>query len=239
MTVDETVHVDDESPGDAQIQRPSMESSSHMHLLRTLENGQETADNRFTRGSDNQLTICESSFGRKKGGLRGFKETMIALRTLLLLSLLVGCRAQQTCLQTNMELRDAVADYVASGGSPDSASAMTYGHPIGTWCVGELDDFSFAFAFQDFNEPLDGWDVSNATSLDYMFFNSITFNQDISGWTVERVETMKGMVRLGRASHEIYASDSHHCSDSLIVQNPSTKICPHGAQRVAVRPAFS
>lgn len=39
----------------------------------------------------------------------------------------------------------------------------------------------------NFNEDISGWDVSNVTSIKRMFLNQSLFNQDISGWDVGKV----------------------------------------------------
>ena len=38
-----------------------------------------------------------------------------------------------------------------------------------------------------FNQPLDNWDVSKVTLMNYMFNKAIDFNQDISNWNVSNV----------------------------------------------------
>jgi surface protein len=46
-----------------------------------------------------------------------------------------------------------------------------------------------------FNQPLDKWNVSNVTNMDYMFNGDsntgvyLVFNQNISGWNVNKVTT--------------------------------------------------
>ena len=55
------------------------------------------------------------------------------------------------------ELRMAVQEYMAN----PSDRAQTYGWPIGTWCVSELDDFSSIFyGLSTFNEDISNWNTA-------------------------------------------------------------------------------
>ena len=44
-----------------------------------------------------------------------------------------------------------------------------------------------------FNQDISSWDVSNVTSMSYMFGNAREFNQDISSWDVSKVTNMQYM----------------------------------------------
>ena len=83
--------------------------------------------------------------------------------------------------------------------------------------VSKIDNLSGLFTFfKDFNGDISEWDVSNATTMQYMFyetkfngdiyswnvsnvvdmtmmFSGSPFNNDISGWDVSNVRTMAGM----------------------------------------------
>ncbi len=39
----------------------------------------------------------------------------------------------------------------------------------------------------DFNQPIDGWDVSGVTNMSYMFNGATSFNQELSSWDVSKV----------------------------------------------------
>ena len=41
-----------------------------------------------------------------------------------------------------------------------------------------------------FNQPLNKWNVSNVTSMDYMFANTRAFNQPLNNWNVSNVTIM-------------------------------------------------
>ena len=49
------------------------------------------------------------------------------------------------------------------------------------------------FSGTPFNQDIGNWDMSNFTSLNYMFSNATAFNQDISSWDVSNVTGMEGM----------------------------------------------
>lgn len=75
------------------------------------------------------------------------------------------------CFESGNELRVAVKEYIASGGVNNASTdiARMYGHPIGTFCTYLVEDFSELFYREtDFNEPLDGWDTSRATTMNAM-----------------------------------------------------------------------
>lgn len=97
------------------------------------------------------------------------------------------------CFEDRSELRLAILEYISD---PKSGSivARTYGHPIGTWCVGAVTDFSDLFQFQtDFNDDISTWDMSSAVTLNSMFNSATSFNQDLSNWDVSNVKIFSGM----------------------------------------------
>jgi len=47
--------------------------------------------------------------------------------------------------ETKATLREAAVRYVQGGGQEDSIVAKQFGWPIGTWCVGQVTDFSGIF----------------------------------------------------------------------------------------------
>jgi hypothetical protein len=89
------------------------------------------------------------------------------------------------CFETTKELKDAVDIIIL-----DSDAAMfleqTYGLPMGTWCVSNIQDFSGWFsAFRNsnaatFNDNIEGWDVSMVSTMNAMFMGATSFDQDLS-----------------------------------------------------------
>lgn len=72
--------------------------------------------------------------------------------------------------------------------------ANTYGWPIDNWDVSRLNNFSGVFFQQvSFNEDIHSWNVSNATTMNRMFCNAASFNQNINSWNVANVTDMSGM----------------------------------------------
>ena len=92
-------------------------------------------------------------------------------------------------------LREAVDDYL-SDSSPNTLVAERHGHPIGTWCVGSITDFSYLFAgcrnpsARYFDEDLSGWDMSSAVTVHSMFRANPSFNHPIRSWDLSRVKDM-------------------------------------------------
>ena len=48
----------------------------------------------------------------------------------------------------------------------------------------------YVFYAKSFNQDLSAWDVSNVTTMEYMFYEASSFNQDLSAWDVSNVTTM-------------------------------------------------
>lgn len=99
------------------------------------------------------------------------------------LALLPLASAQTLCFTNSTELRDAVVQYL-SNPVEGTSTTTTYGHPIGSWCVGQVTDFTDLFVNAvSFNEDISSWDMSNAVTIDGMFDRAAAFNQDISKWS--------------------------------------------------------
>ena len=45
----------------------------------------------------------------------------------------------------------------------------------------------------DFNQPLNNWNVSNVTNMNWMFHTAESFNQPLNNWNVSNVTDMYGM----------------------------------------------
>jgi len=90
----------------------------------------------------------------------------------------------------------AVDSYVRDPSPNNPYTVHRYGHPISAWDVSEVDNFYDVFssyrnpAMATFNEPLDGWDVSGAKDLSFMFSGATAFNQKLSSWDVSKATDM-------------------------------------------------
>ena len=102
--------------------------------------------------------------------------------------------SQPLCFETRDELDQAIEDYLSEDDSRRQDVELVYGTPISNWCTTRITDFSHLFdGYAHFNESLQGWDVSNAISMDGMFYRAQDFNQDLSLWKTEKVQDMTGM----------------------------------------------
>ena len=71
----------------------------------------------------------------------------------------------------------------------------TYGK-MDTWIVSSITDMSELFKqfiFDNTNDIVSNWDVSNVENMSYMFYNCPTFNQPLNSWIVSKVENMAHM----------------------------------------------
>ena len=72
----------------------------------------------------------------------------------------------------------------------NTAALATYG-PISEWCTENVTSMNNLFKDRTtFNDDISNWDVSNVTIMTQMFYNTPLFNQDISSWDVSSVERM-------------------------------------------------
>ena len=100
--------------------------------------------------------------------------------------------------ESTEELYEAVDAYLDND-SPTSVTAQVYGHPIGTWQVGRLANFSHVFdadrnaAAGNFIADLSGWDTSRATTMRFMFHKAERFNGDVSSFDTSSVVDMEAM----------------------------------------------
>ena len=99
------------------------------------------------------------------------------------------------CFKSTDDLRQAVKEFL-SGEATDLNETLG---SIDTWCVSEIEDFSFLFSADEnlnaasFNEDISSWDLSSATSTRGMFLNAAEFNQSLSNWNVSQVGDMREM----------------------------------------------
>jgi len=100
------------------------------------------------------------------------------------------------CFDSLEELQEAVDGFVGHNETSCLELNQTYCHPLSTWCVSQVTNFSYLFsanrtpAMAMFNGPLDGWDTSNVTDMSYMFYDASAFNQSVSHFDVTKVTTI-------------------------------------------------
>ena len=58
------------------------------------------------------------------------------------------------------------------------------------------------FDYENFNQPIGNWDVSNVTEMSYMFWSAYAFNQPIGDWDVSSVTNMIGMFQDANAFNQ-------------------------------------
>jgi surface protein len=103
-----------------------------------------------------------------------------------------------------------------NGGSPSinnwntvSVTGMSYmfynqnvfNQPIDGWNVSNVKSMTFMFRGTIFNQPLSGWNVSNVTDMSVMFRASL-FNQPIGNWNVSKVTNMGQMFDVGSSFNQ-------------------------------------
>ena len=136
-----------------------------------------------------------------------------------------SCNYLESCPQTctnkaftsRAELLDAVDNYMSYKKPEESEAAAEYGTPIGSWCVGAIQDFSEVFSTHRnldaryFEDDIRCWDMSSATDLSSMFRGATSFNEALSDWNVERVTSMSAMFAGARSFNQ----DLYWQTDSL------------------------
>ena len=76
----------------------------------------------------------------------------------------------------------------------DRAAAKALYGPIASWDVSEVTSMRWLFYNKrEFDEDLSPWDVSNVRNMVSMFGGATSFRSNISEWDVGRVEYMNGM----------------------------------------------
>ena len=76
----------------------------------------------------------------------------------------------------------------------DPAAAKAKYGPIASWDTSEITNMNYLFYQQvDFNEDISCWNVGQVESMDYLFLGATSFNGDLSRWQVGQVKCMVAM----------------------------------------------
>ena len=120
-------------------------------------------------------------------------------------------------VMTNSNIGTAVAAWIADA----SAAETTYGH-ISTWDTSGVTSMENLFKdASSFNEDIGAWDTSGVTDMDSMFESASAFNQDISAWDTSQVTDMSDMFEEASAFNQ----DLGWCVDDDVVPYFSDTLC--------------
>ena len=86
--------------------------------------------------------------------------------------------------KTKDELKDIINQRIKSEGNECDLNDID---------TSNITDMSWLFEHSEFNGDISKWDVSNVTSMEYMFFECESFNQPLTNWNVSKVTNMKFM----------------------------------------------
>lgn len=64
-----------------------------------------------------------------------------------------------------------------------------FNQQIGDWEASKVENMSRMFQSTSFNQPIGSWDVSSVINMEGMFFDAYEFNQNISTWCVQLIQT--------------------------------------------------
>ena len=107
-----------------------------------------------------------------------------------------ACTPQFTTNNPNLELRNAVNNYISQGcgsSNPNCSTIQTYGY-INNWCTTGITDMSYLFYDKTtFNQDIGGWDTSLVTKFSHMFWGASSFNQYIGDWNTSSALDMTAM----------------------------------------------
>ena len=95
-------------------------------------------------------------------------------------------------------MKNAITNY-AKGLSGSSTLFTPPGQsqpvPFNNIVTTRMTDMSYMFRFTTFNQPLNAWDVSNVTTMSFMFDGASQFNQPLNSWNTSSVTDMSVMFR--------------------------------------------
>ena len=89
----------------------------------------------------------------------------------------------------NLEFREAINLWFDN----NEEALKLYG-PMDFWDTSNITDMNWLFYNRKtFNHNINSWDTSNVTNMRYMFYGAEEFNQNIAGWDTSNVTNMSNM----------------------------------------------
>lgn len=76
---------------------------------------------------------------------------------------------------------------------PTLRTIIANNEDVSTVVTTKVTDMNELFAYKQFNQDIRSWDVSNVTSMRFMFIGNSSLNQDLSNWDVSSVTNMEAM----------------------------------------------
>jgi surface protein len=119
---------------------------------------------------------------------------------------LIGNNGRQFRGCTNLDLT-SVSDVLNFGNCTnceymfDSYAFATINN-IDSWDVSNVTSMTFMFYNSAFNQSLNSWDVSSVTNMSNMFESAFSFNSNITSWDVSSVTTMNNLFYLAIAFNQ-------------------------------------
>ena len=143
--------------------------------------GQTTATATLTIPADERVGAYELRVSATSGGEKvdNHKETPYKFTVRK-----SGCPAPSTTNRPN--------DLTTLQGMVTGISPSVTGKDIQAIDTSKVTGLNFLFRLSSFNEAINCWDVSNVTSLAYMFYDNSAFNKDIGDWDTSKVTYMGG-----------------------------------------------
>ena len=141
--------------------------------------------------ADNGITIkaCDDANVGDTGVLDGVTYTVVDEATL---RTMVANEEDVTKVVTT-KVTDMNLMFFLGNDSNDEPIYNDFNQDISSWDVSNVTDISGMFAATAFNQPIGNWDVSSVTDMRSMFAYADTFNQPIGDWDVSSVTDMRVM----------------------------------------------
>jgi surface protein len=81
-----------------------------------------------------------------------------------------------------------------SGETDVSGAAVNpFDQTLADWNVANVKDFSAAFRLSAFDKDLSKWNTASAETMDWMFYQSASYNDDLGKWDTEKLTSAQGM----------------------------------------------